>query len=160
MKEPEVIFKTKIFHIEFHNESGKCCIYWQILGKPISLSLILIGIYEFFLGNNRFGYQGEPLALYKKNIDLFNQKCQEYTRKYASDKYNKHVYVLEGYCDSKKEFDDRYLFYNFMNGCATINFDGNEKLRGYGGFTKFLLQELYYYRGIIFIILNKKEVIS
>ena len=131
MKEPEVIFKTKIFHTEFHYVSGKCCIYFKALSKTINLSLILIGIYEFFLGNNDFGYGGEALELYRKNLDLFYQKCQEYTKKYSFDKFPEDptTYLLEDYCDSKKEFDGRYTFIDFTSGTAKeLLLYGDEKI--------------------------------
>lgn len=128
---PEVIFKTKIFHTECRYDSGKCCIYFEEFRQRISLSLILIGIYEFFLGNNgSFGYSGEePSQLYRKNLDLFNQKCQEYTKKYASDKFPEKSYLLEDYCDSIKEFENRYLVYDFMRGGAKeLFFFGDDKI--------------------------------
>ena len=125
---PEVKFKTRIFHTEATEDNSKCCIYWDFLNIPnegISLSLILIGIYEFFLGNNRNGYANEAKKLYDnlyktKNFDLFNQKCQEYTRKYASDKFDsKLIYLFQDYYDYGTEFDNsRYIFYDFIDNTS------------------------------------------
>ena len=159
---PEVIFKTKIFHTECRYDSGKCCIYFGEFRQRISLSLILIGIYEFFLGNNgSFGYSGEePSQLYRKNLDLFNQKCQEYTKKYASDKFPEEpeeLYLLKDYCDSIKEFENRYLVYDFMRGGAKeLFFFGDDKIERIQKICNISTPEQYYYQGIIFIILNKK----
>ena len=49
---PELKFKTKIFHTHVRDD-GHCCI--KLLGlwnKNTELSLTLIGLYQFFLGNN------------------------------------------------------------------------------------------------------------
>ena len=127
---PEVKFKTKIFHTEVPEDNSKCCIYWDCLNIPfekISLSLILISIYEFFLGNNNHGYSCLATELYRKfyrteNYGLFFQKCEEYTRKYASNKFDsKLIYLFQDYYDYGTEFDgSRYIFYNFIYNNAKV----------------------------------------
>ena len=127
---PEVKFKTKIFHTEVPEDNSKCCIYWDCLNIPfekISLSLILISIYEFFLGNNSHGYSCLATELYRKfyqteNYGLFFQKCEEYTRKYASNKFDsKLIYLFQDYYDYGTEFDgSRYIFYDFINNNAKV----------------------------------------
>ena len=123
---PEVKFKTKIFHTEVPEDNSKCCIYWDCLNIPfekISLSLILISIYEFFLGNNSHGYSCLASKLYQtENYGLFFQKCEEYTRKYASNKFDsKLIYLFQDYYDYGTEFDgSRYIFYNFIYNNAKV----------------------------------------
>ena len=57
----------------------------------------------------------EATKLYCENINLFEQKCQEYTKLYASNKFNdKLEYLFQEYYDIKTVFGESiYLFYDF-----------------------------------------------
>ena len=118
---PEVKFKTRIFHTEATEDNSKCCIYWDFLNIPnegISLSLILIGIYEFFFCNNDNGYAGKVTDIYRsKNYNLFEEKCQEYIKLYS---FNIHEEKLEYFiqnCYDNINDDSIYYFMNAKNMC-------------------------------------------
>ena len=119
-KNPEMKFKTKIFHTFVNdNYNGHCCMKllncWK---KETDLSLILVCLYEFFFENNRCGYSNEASKVYNsKNFELFEKKCREYVSIYASRKFDdKLEYLFEDYYHNKKEFcGSSYLFYDIVN---------------------------------------------
>ena len=112
---PEIRFKTKIFHSEVNQDGRICTMLLNNWNPEITFSLILVCLYEFFIANNNNGYGNEATQLYRENINLFEQKCQEYTKLYASNKFNdKLEYLFQEYYDIKTVFGESiYLFYDF-----------------------------------------------
>jgi len=111
---PEIKMKTKVFHTEVNNFDGRCYIkflnYWD---EKTDLSLILIGLYEFFFCNNN-GYSGEATEIYcRKDYTLFKQKCQEYIKLYSFNMLDDKLEYLIQNCYYDIRNDDTY--YKFLN---------------------------------------------
>ena len=119
---PEIRFKTKIFHTEVAQDGHISTMLLNEWKPETSLSLILICLYEFFIANDHIGYMNDALVLYCKNINLFEQKCQEYTKLYAYNKFNDKIeYLFQEYYDIKNDFDEStYLFYDFESQRSII----------------------------------------
>ena len=118
---PRIYFKTKIFHTEVHDD-GHCCMRllneWNVHDD---LSLVLLSLFQFFFNNNENGYQNEATAIYRTNqFNKFEQKCQEYTKKYATTKFDElSEYLFQDFYENQKKFDDSsYVFYDTLRKCA------------------------------------------
>jgi len=112
---PYINMKTKIFHTEVLNSDGRCCIkflnYWD---EKTDLSMILIGLYQFFFCNNDNGYEGEITKIYRrKDYTLFKQKCQEYIKLYSFNMLDDKLEYLIQNCYYDIRNDDTY--YKFLN---------------------------------------------
>lgn len=84
-KAPDIKFANKIYHPNI-NESGQICmdILKNEWSSALSIGRVLLSISSLLSDPN----PNDPLSveaanLYKKDINLFNQKAREYTLKYA-----------------------------------------------------------------------------
>ena len=77
IRRPELQFKNKIFHplVNKYDKFYHCCISILNNWEPGNdLSMILAGLYEFFLFDNEHGYSNEATILYGHNIYEFEKK--------------------------------------------------------------------------------------
>ena len=73
----------------------------------------------------------------------------EYTKKYASDKFQNHVYLIQDYCDSQTEFDGLYLFYDFMSG-RDAKLHSNERIE--------IIREIFKISSQRLVLLSKNNI--
>jgi ubiquitin-protein ligase len=123
---PEIILKTQIFHINVYR-NGKCCIshllnYWD---KNYDISMILRFLYEFFIRNNPDSPCRNDLAdLYRRDYNLFLEKCQKFVNQYAFKQFNERLnYMFPNYTNVKLEFSNSNLIFVYNSKFITISKD-------------------------------------
>ena len=102
---PDLSIKTPIFHTECHRDNGHCCIsFIENWKTENNLAQILSVLYEFFVYQTNNGYNGGASELFKANKILeFNEKCQEYVKKYNENE-NLKSYKKEDFLFQEEEY--------------------------------------------------------
>jgi len=159
---PQLKIKTKIFHAEVSND-GHCIRFLNIWDEKNSkISLILIGLYEFFFSNDKdTGYDNEAYKIYKKkNPILFEQKCQECIKNNSIDKFDdKLKYLFQEYEKTKTN----YPIFNFIFVFIKESKAKLVELNKVNNFLKDLFKENYVLivgNKIYFSLISSKELLN
>ena len=106
LSRPKLYIKTPIFHTEYHIDNGECCIsFLNNWNSRNNLIQILSVLYEFFVYQTYNGYTGHATALFRdKKILEFNEKCQEYVKKYNENE-NLKSFKKEDFLFQEEEYN-------------------------------------------------------
>jgi len=127
---PEFLFKTRIFHCNV-NGSGRNDLNGFIRKnwKPdTELSIILSNLYEFFIFNDpKSPFDCCIAEIYKRNHYEFENKCQEYVKKYALLEFNNKLdYLFQNNSYSKRKFSDSFLTSVYVESLQEWQLDKSE----------------------------------